>query len=196
MILILASTTPHSKLSPEFVSNNMLFIFIFSLILIIFISLKPDFLTSHTDVAISHISWILFIICVSYTFKINNSSQSQYAFATIATSAIFIIMSALVYVFPNFFRKIDATLSKGLFVALLSVILIEILILLIPTFSHLQNSRLISYVVIAIFSLYVAHDTTRMFELSEKCQNMPNYPKASIGFFLDIINLFNRTKRL
>jgi FtsH-binding integral membrane protein len=108
---------------------------------------------------------------------------------------VFIVMSSLVYVFPEYFRKIDATLSKGLFVALISIILIE-LMTLIPSFSQLRNSRLISYVVIAIFSLYVSHDTTRMFALSEKCKNMPNYPKASIGFFLDIINLFSRFSRL
>lgn len=199
MILILATTTKpiiNSKFAPESILNNLLLIFIFSLILIVFISIKPDFLTSYQDVILSHISWILFILCVSYTFSLNNYTQNQYTFATVATSIIFLTMSVLVYLYPTYFQKIDATLSKGLFVALLSVIFIEILILLIPTFSQLHNSRFISYAVIAIFSLYVAHDTTRMFELSEKCRNMPNYPKASIGFFLDIINLFSRTSHV
>lgn len=193
MILVIAS---HSPLQVSKIAlNNLLLIFIFSLFLIIYINLKSDFLTSHLDVAISHILWILFILCIGYTFKISQLAIEKNLFAAIATSVVFIVMSSLVYVFPEYFRKIDATLSKGLFVALLSIILIE-LMTLIPSFSQLRNSRLISYVVIAIFSLYVSHDTTRMFALSEKCKNMPNYPKASIGFFLDIINLFTRFSSL
>ena len=38
-----------------------------------------------------------------------------------------------------------------------------------------------------------AHRTPdKMFEYAKNCVNSPNYPKASVGFFLDLINLFVR----
>lgn len=49
----------------------------------------------------------------------------------------------------------------------------------------------ISYVAILIFSLFVSYDTSHMFEMASKCINFPNYPKSSLSFFLDLLNLFS-----
>ena len=55
-----------------------------------------------------------------------------------------------------------------------------------------QTHRTVSYVVIVVFSLLVSYDTSRIFMLADRCVNYPNYPKSSITFFLDVINLFAR----
>ena len=49
-----------------------------------------------------------------------------------------------------------------------------------------------SYIVIILFSLYVSYDTMEVVQKEKLCTSLPNYPKLSIGFFLDVLNIFNR----
>ena len=85
-------------------------------------------------------------------------------------------------------------MSMGLLVGLISIIIIELL----GYFFYSNSSNYIdfvkgmSYVVIVLFSLFVSYDTKRIMVLEQMCKNMPNYPKLSVDFFLDIVNLFSR----
>ena len=36
------------------------------------------------------------------------------------------------------------------------------------------------------------YGSTTLSELEKICKDMPNYPKLSVGFFLDMVNLFVR----
>ena len=47
-------------------------------------------------------------------------------------------------------------------------------------------------IVIVLFSLYVSYDTATIIKKEDLCVNYPNYPKFSVDFFLDILNLFSR----
>jgi FtsH-binding integral membrane protein len=55
-----------------------------------------------------------------------------------------------------------------------------------------KTYRMISYFVILLFSIFISYDTSKMFTDAKNCVDSPNYPKASVGFFLDLINLFVR----
>ena len=172
-------------------------IFIFSLITIIFIAFQKQYQTTMQEVISSHLSWFLFIILISSSLSVyfqKGIYGKPINDAIIATSLVFVIMSSIVYMIPEFFKSTYGFMSIGLLISLIAVIIIELFLILFEKDpkSLFRKFRIISYFVILIFSLYVSYDTIRTFELAEKCNNMPNYPKASIDFFLDIINLFSR----
>ena len=88
-------------------------------------------------------------------------------------------------------RCAPSTAIVGLLVALLAVIIVELTMIFMGNYDY-KTYRMISYFVILLFSLFVSYDTTKMFEYAKNCVNSANYPKASVGFFLDLINLFVR----
>tara|TARA_B100001175_G_scaffold317722_1_gene335963 strand:- start:5214 stop:5537 length:324 start_codon:yes stop_codon:yes gene_type:complete len=99
----------------------------------------------------------------------------------------------LVYAKPDFFINTYGQAMGGLLIALLSIIVIEIFnIFFTKDYAFSSTHRIISYVVILVFSLFISYDTARIFTLADKCTNYPNYPKSSLSFFLDVINLFAR----
>ena len=82
----------------------------------------------------------------------------------------------------------------SLLISLIVVIILELLNFFIVSekMEFIANRRIISYIVIIIFSMYVSYDTQKVLQLSKICKNYPNYPKTSVSFFLDVINLFSR----
>jgi FtsH-binding integral membrane protein len=165
---------------------------IFSFVFIILISIENIYNTK--GFTYHHITWVLFIACISLTLYPYFKSQELYMYvnnAIIMAIMIFIIMSSIVYLKPEFFEKTYSTAIVGLLVALLAVIIVELTMIFMGNYDY-KTYRIISYFVILLFSLFVSYDTTKMFEYAKNCINSPNYPKASVGFFLDLINLFVR----
>lgn len=167
-----------------------------SFLFIILLSLQNEFQTSLTNVALAHLYWFLFLVTISaFTwvyfklpiFKdyVNN--------AIWIVALIFIIMSAIVYIFPNFFKSTYGIAMGSMLLILLAIIIFELtMIFSTKKYGATQSYRYVSYLVIVLFSVFISYDTSRVFELSEKCVNYPNYPQTSISFFLDILNLFVR----
>ncbi len=181
-----------NKLLPYFI-----LLFIISISLIIFIALQPNFNSDTNSLIQNHILWLLFIsiIAIVITPRVTAIETQQYIDETIyIVSGIFILMSSLVYLFPDFFGKTFNFMYTGLLISLIIIIIIEIVNYFVTTNTRdfIQNRRLISYIVIIIFSLYVSYDTKKTLYLSSICVNYPNYPKISVSFFLDVINLFSR----
>ena len=112
--------------------------------------------------------------------------------ALLSTSIIFILMSAIVYIYPSFFQKTYNFMIVGLMVGLVAIIIVEIISLFFISKSENYKSwrKYITYFVILLFSLFVSYDTIAVFNEAKYCVNYPNYPKSSINFFLDILNLF------
>jgi FtsH-binding integral membrane protein len=165
---------------------------IFSFVFIILISIENIYNTK--GFTYHHITWVLFIACISLTLYPYFKSQELYMYvnnAIIMTIMIFIIMSSIVYLKPELFEKTYSTAIVGLLVALLAVIIVELSMIFMGNYDY-KTYRMISYFVILLFSLFVSYDTTKMFIYAKNCINSPNYPKASVGFFLDLINLFVR----
>lgn len=80
----------------------------------------------------------------------------------------------------------------GLMIGLIAIILIEIIsFFFISKSENYKNWRkYMTYFVILLFSLFVSYDTITVFNQAKYCINYPNYPKSSLNFFLDILNLF------
>ena len=173
-----------------------LLLFVLSLVFIIMISLQGNFQNNMTQVISSHIFWVLFILSISGTFWIylKLPVYQDYINSTILiVSLIFIFMSMLVYINPEFFINTYGRAMAGLMVTLLIIIVLEIYyIFFTKNYAFSNTHRIVSYVVVLVFSLLVSYDTARIFMLADKCNNYPNYPKSSISFFLDVVNLFVR----
>lgn len=109
---------------------------------------------------------------------------------------IFITMSYLVYTFPLFFEKSYSYVVPGLLVALLASILFSLINIFTANSqeSFLTFAKIIAYIGIVIFSIFISYDTSRVFQNEKLCnlQRIPNYPQESYIFFLDILNIFNK----
>jgi len=180
------------KIAPWFLP-----IFIISLALIFFISTRPTFDTKASNVLTNHILWVAFIFMMSLilTPRVVSKETNQYVNeAIMLTACIFITMSIAVYLFPTFFSETFSFMYPALLVALVAILIFEIVNMFAYSSeaSFTQMRRMISYVVIIVFSLYISYDTSKMVQLSKLCVKYPNYPKTSVMFFLDIINIFSR----
>lgn len=168
---------------------------IMSFVLIFMIAFSPIF--SKDSYMYYHTIWLLFLGFFSVMVYPQLKSIDTYKYvddAILITTTIFLTMSSFVYLFPSFFDKTYNFMSMGLLIGLISIIIVE----LIGFFFYSNSSNYIdfvkgmSYIVIVLFSLFVSYDTKRIMVLEKMCKNMPNYPKLSVDFFLDIINLFSR----
>ena len=64
--------------------------------------------------------------------------------------------------------------------------------MLIITGNYKKNKLIMSYIVIILFSIFIAYDTNRLAYYAKTCVKSPNYPHHSMNLFLDIINIFVR----
>ena len=101
-------------------------------------------------------------------------------------------MTGVYYSFSEFFMENYNQIGMGLFVTLISIIIIEIIHILFYNNNSFGVFKLTSYFVILLFSLYVSYDTAKIIKKEDLCVDYPNYPKFSVDFFLDILNLFSR----
>lgn len=174
-------------------SNHVFIPFLVSIAAIIYITMnKPK---TQSGIAINHIVWFVFLTALSFMIIpiTSMSSDSMIYMALFFTFAIFVIMSAVVYLFPTFFQKTTHFMFPGLLVALIMIILIEVYLIFIKQKYPRNIHRYISYAVVILFSLFISYDTQLMFEEAEICRKYANYPESSIKFILDVVNIFVRS---
>jgi len=188
----------HELLPKKEIYNKLgMYIFggiILSFIFIFMLSMTKDFNTKGTFY--NHITWLLFLGSISLMIYPYFKSQEIAGIiddALLSTALVFILMSLIVYYQPGVFKKSYNYVVPGLIVGLLSIIIISLFNIFITQDIEMYKkiSVYISYVAILIFSLFVSYDTSHMFEMASKCINFPNYPKSSLSFFLDLLNLFS-----
>jgi FtsH-binding integral membrane protein len=165
-----------------------------SFILVIMIAFRA--LYSKEGHIVNHLLWILFILSISvmiYPSLKNEKTSENVDNALLSTSIIFILMSAIVYIYPSFFQKTYNFMIVGLMVGLIAIIIVELISYFLISNPETYKSwrKYITYFVIILFSLFVSYDTIGVFNEAKYCVNYPNYPKSSINFFLDILNLFS-----
>jgi len=155
--------------------------FIITLILIIAITLL-----SPQQILLKHFLWLLFLGFIAITFHplYNRINKDLIKSTFIATILIAIILSLFAHFFPNL---ISFSLGPILFVALLSVIIVQLLNLFI--FKSQKNQKWISAFCIFLFSLFILYDT-KVLILHQKICVVPDYINESLGLFLDFINMF------
>lgn len=82
------------------------FSLLFSFILVIILSYRD--LYSKNGHILNHVLWILFIMTISvmlYPIFKDEKTYEHVDNAFLSTSVIFILMSAVVYIYPSFFKK-------------------------------------------------------------------------------------------
>jgi len=168
--------------------------FVLTLLFVILIAMTKNFGKKGT--MYNHIIWVLFLGAISMTiypyFK-RKEIAGVIDDALLSTATVFILMSLVVYFQPEFFKKSYNYVVPGLIIGLLAIIIITLLNVFITKDVELYKKRsvYISYIVILLFSLFVSYDTSHMFQMANLCVNYPNYPKSSVNFFLDLLNLFS-----
>jgi FtsH-binding integral membrane protein len=187
----------HELMPMNYVYNKLgMYLFlgiILSFVFIIMMAFTPSF--SKEGHVFNHVIWLLFIASISLMifpyFKAEELSN-VIDDALLSTAMVFIFMSIIVYANPSFFSGSYNYVMPGLIVGLLAVILVALYNMFFVKDSQQfkKTSLYISYFVIVLFSLFVSYDTSKMFEMAKICVKYPNYPKSSIDFFLDLLNLF------
>ncbi len=189
----------------EFYNLNLNFYTsILAFILTIILIIAIGYIRTQKNYFLNHIMWLLLIIGFSMMIYPMVASPQYKPFINrtiMIVACIFFIMTLIVYIFPKFFDTYYGILGIGLFVALLSVIIVEVIYLIYKVstkqLEYTNLNRFISYFVIVLFSVFISYDTQTLKRRAKTCKesNMfdyPNYPLESLDIILDLINLFVR----
>lgn len=185
-------------LNVNILNNNIIFFYLLGIILFFVFGIWLSFrkLYSKEGHALNHILWLLFLVGTSimlFPLFIQENSAPYIDDALLSTSLIFLFMSIIVYMFPSFFEKTYNYMIVGLVVGLIAIIVIEVINLILNFGSEKYHTfrKYLAYAIIVLFSLFVSYDTVNVFKQARQCVNYPNYPKSSLDFLLDILNLFS-----
>lgn len=166
--------------------------FVISIVSIIILSMGDMF--TKDGILVNHTLWLVFVGSIALTlYPIFKSKQLATIVprALLMTIGIFLLMSFFVYAFPTFFESTYKRMTTGLLIALLIIIMAELYLIASDSYTQRQY-KIISYILISLFSLYVSYDTSRILNYAKKCIDSPNYPKISTSLLIDIVNIFVR----
>ena len=148
------------------------------------------------NIYITHIIWLLFIVSIAFSFvPLINILKERKVFTKTLVSVVIIVLflTAIAFYKPEY---ISLSWGNFLFVALIVGIVVQLIQLFIGEPSSKFNLYL-SYAFVLLFTLFLLYDTKVQQVKALYCQNLvnkykiyPNYPRESLGIFLDIINLF------
>ena len=145
----------------------------------------------------SHIFYILITIALSGFIMplVKLEKYNDYVDdALLGSAIIFMGMSLLYYLFPNFFNSTYGIVMAGLMMALTAIIIIYLINIFILKNSYLASIS--NYFVLGLFSLFVSYDTAEINMRSKICISNkkspynPNYPFEAMNFVLDLLNIF------
>jgi FtsH-binding integral membrane protein len=144
-----------------------------------------------TNVLLNHAMWLLFIISISvplYTIWKYSSYSGIVTSSLIMTLILVAGLSIIAYTKPEWIK-----LSWGS--TLTVILLVSIMAWLIPLFFEKGIDmkgyyKILSAIFVVIFMMLILYDTKLLKQKALLC-TIPDYPKDSLGLFLDIINLFN-----
>lgn len=192
--IALATVTKMSKdryeLNKVFTGPFMVMIFLCSILLLMGIMMLPNkfFLTRH-------VFFILKLILIGVTlYPLYVLNKERFNHVAITTLLILTILSILVFINPNL---ISDNIVTYLFIGLLGVVIARLVELFIVYKSKKPNSeysKILNYIVIILFSLYIMYDTKTIIKNSKDCRLNPFGPdfiQEAINLFLDSLNMFS-----
>ena len=154
------------------------------------------------DLYLTHLLWVIFILCMGVSiFPMYHILRSQQVFlkTTISVILLVLILTFIAFKKPEY---ISLSWGKGLQIALLCGIILQLVQLFIGSPSSKYN-LFMSYGFLLLFSIFLLYDTKKLQIKAIDCQKIvdtlkvyPNYPKESLGIFLDILNLFTNMGRI
>jgi FtsH-binding integral membrane protein len=181
---------------------------IIALITISFGSLFGVLLTTNDQIVLKHISYCIFAMSIGllcYFAFDNLQKNGKLVEVLYKLIAMMVILSVLGYVLPgDQIRSWEGVLGG----VLLCLIVIQLLDIIIGNyFIKGFESRLdiYSYIGIALFSGFIIYDTRKILDNANETiklcqldnkQLCADYPKESLGLFLDIANLFQKMSRV
>lgn len=164
--------------------------FLISIVSVVVLAIQPMF--SKKGFLFNHFIWLIFLASISTTlvpiFK-NNAENVQ--FALFSTLIIFVTMSLVAVMFPAFLTRTYSKIVGGLMLGLLAILLSELFLFLTGQYTSWVK-HIMTYVVVMLFSVFIAYDTNRVYHFASMCVQSPNYPLVSTNLFLDLINIFVR----
>lgn len=168
------------KLNDLFSGPFTILIFLGSLVLLMSLLFVPPkmFFTKH----LLYISFIVLLGIFLYPYYITNKQLFHHVGGT--TLLMFVVLSVIAFAYP---QMISDGWGIYLFIALIGLLIARIMELFVKFDS--KKSRIISYISVIVFSLYIMYDTKKIIVNAKQCVN-PDYINESINLFLDSINLF------
>ena len=152
-------------------------------------------LKAKTSFITKHILFILLLILFGVTlYPLYILNKDRFNHIGLTTIGIFLILSIITVVRP---QLISNSWSIYLFIALIAILfarLIEVFVIGRGDDGKKSNySRMISYAVIGVFSLFIMYDTKQVLVNASDCKVSPfgpDYINESINLFLDSLNIF------
>lgn len=158
-------------------------------------------LKAKTSFITKHILFILLLILFGVTlYPLYILNKDRFNHVGLTTIAIFLVLSIITALKPEL---VSNSWSMYLFIALISLFiarLVEIFVIEKGNDEKLSNySRMISYLAIGVFSLFIMYDTKQVLVNASGCKVSPfgpDYINESINLFLDSMNLFTNLYRV
>tara|TARA_B100000925_G_C21969348_1_gene457106 strand:+ start:629 stop:1366 length:738 start_codon:yes stop_codon:yes gene_type:complete len=155
---------------------------IFLLVGLLFI--PPElFFTKH----LLYIFQIVLMGIIIYPLYVNNIDLFNQV--GITTLLLITFLSLVTYMYPDIIKDgIYTYLSIGL-IGIIIARIVEMVIIYKNKKVYTGYHRLLSYISIALFSIFIMYDTKRLIRGAQTCVN-PDYINKSLNLFLDSMNIF------
>jgi FtsH-binding integral membrane protein len=144
-----------------------------------------------------HLIYIAEIVLLGITlYPLYLRSREKFNHVGLTTLSVLVVLSILAYMKPNL---IDDNIIVYLVIGLLALLfgrLVEVFLLDQKDPKTQKYSRIISYISILLFSLFIMYDTKSIIRNAKNCKVSafgPDYINESINLFLDSLNLFSST---
>jgi len=163
------------------ITNNisLIFFIIATSVLFVFESINPD------NILANHMVWLIFIISIATSlYSIRKYSQYKGIFTNVFI-IIFILMSVITFIY--YYKPTFIELNS------ISIMILALIIYSLIRIFHVGDTlymKSIAFLFIFVNILLVLYDSKRLRLNALQCI-VPNYPKDSLGLFLDFIKLFN-----
>lgn len=166
-----------------------------SIIMILFIVLFVLMMFTRGSIYMQHVIyfiWIIFAGCMLFMlFSRNRGLFYQ------AVGSAFIILVIFTYTSISNPGLISSNVATYLIAGLVALIIARIVELFLYMFNVIdykktrETSRMMSYIAIALFTVFIIYDTDTIRNQAASCNsaNPPNYIDSSMGIFLDTLNL-------
>jgi FtsH-binding integral membrane protein len=149
------------------------------------------YMVSPTNVLLNHAIWLIFIISVSvplYTIWKYSTYKGVVTSTLVITTLLVAGLSVIAHIRPEWIK-----LSWGS--SLTVILLVGIFAWLVPLFFDQGGQmnlyyKVLSALFVGVFMMLILYDTKMLKEKAKMCI-IPDYPKDSLGLFLDIVNLFS-----
>lgn len=146
-----------------------------------------------------HFVWVLWLAVMgTLLFPMFYKNPIMFYKTGIATISIVVALSALAYAFPQF---ITESWYLPLFIGLIGVLFLSIGDIVLSHLGYIDSgkyNKIISYIIILLFSFWVMYDTKKIVSNSKKCgiTLAPDYISESVDLVLDMLNIFTNLQNI